>query len=53
MRLKIITCRRTARRFLEVRIEHLQVMLRGDAFGVSQPRRHDVSGELFREFRLT
>jgi len=57
VRLKNITCRRTARRnarrFFKVGIEHLQVMLRGDAFAVAEPRADDVSGEHFRQFGLS
>ena len=56
MRLKNITCRRgarrNARRFFKVRIEHLQVVLSGDAFAVAEPRADDVSGEHFRQFGL-
>ena len=57
VRLKITTCsgvlRRFLRRFLEVGFEHLQVVLRGDAFAVAQPHRNDMSGERLREFRLS
>ena len=56
MRLKSITCRRgarrNARRFFKVRVEHLQVVLSGDAFAVADPRADDVSGEHFRQFGL-
>ena len=44
--------RRNARRFFKVGIEHLQVMLRGDAFAVAKPRADDVGGEHFRQFGL-
>ncbi len=57
VRLKLITCRRTARRnarrFLEVGFADLQVMLASDGLRVSQPHTDDVRGEVFFQFGLT
>ena len=57
VRLEITTCRRVMRRFLrrflEVGIEHLQVMLASDRFRIAEPGTDDVRREMLFQFRLT